>query len=738
MKLKKSLLTTVAAAILLAGCSSQPDIVIADFEGETYGDWVVEGNAFGKGPSKTNAAGQQPIENFKGSGFANSYNEQGDDARGTLTSPAFKIERDYINFLIGGGKSTDTYIELIVDGKSVVRSTSLYESERLQPLSWDVKAYKGKEAVIKIVDFQRGPWGHIIVDQIEQSNKPSTDIMVNYNIDLNIDKNYILVPIEEKAPELRVTISVDGVPTGSSFSFIRLAQTKVDYYVPIEVAEFKGKTVKLIFDQVKDSYVGLKDVKQSDTYDYKYDETFRPIYHFSPKYGWTNDPNGMFYKDGTYHLYYQHNPYGSMWGNMSWGHATTTDLTTWKHEPVALRPDSLGSIFSGSAVVDKNNTAGFGKDAVVAIYTSAGTTQTQSIAYSLDGGITFTKYEKNPVLKDPNYIDFRDPKVFWHEASKQWIMSLATTQVITFYASPNLKDWTKLSDFGNGIGDHGGVWECPDLFPLTYNGQTKWVLLVSINPGGPNGGSATQYFIGNFDGKSFQPDNLSYPLWVDYGRDDYAGVTWADAPNNRRIFIGWMSNWDYTNYAPTINFRNGMTIPRELTLGNNGKHIVLKSTPVQETNSLRGETTIANQTIAVDKTHAIESLLPTNNGAYEIEMTIKPQQATKVSFELKNAKGEKMIFNFDIASETLSVDRSNSGIVDFADNFASNNIKSPLVKKDTYKIRLLVDKASTEIFVNDGELVQTNTMFPAEPYNSLVFNTDAPISVENINVYKMK
>lgn len=728
-----------SAALILSACSqsNSKSIVIADFEGDTYGDWKVEGEAFGQGPSKKASLSQQPITGYKDSGFANSYNEQGDDARGTLTSPIFKIEKDYINFLIAGGKSVDTYIELVVDGKSVLRSTSLFESETLQPLSWDVRPYKSKDAIIKIVDLQRGTWGHIVIDQIEQNDTPSSDIIVNYTMNFKVDKKYILIPIEEKAPELRVSISVDGVPTSSAYNFIRFAQTKVDYYVPIDVEQYKGKNVEICLDQVKEEYLGLKEVNQSDEYDFNYNEKFRPTYHFSPKYGWTNDPNGMVYNNGTYHLFYQHNPYGSMWGNMTWGHATTKDLINWNHESVAIRPDSLGAIFSGSAVVDKNNTAGFGKNAIVAIYTSAGRTQSQSISYSLDGGRSFKSYNHNPVLTDPNYIDFRDPKVFWHAGSKQWIMSLATTQVITFYSSPNLKEWTKLSNFGEGIGDHGGVWECPDLFPLTINGQTKWVLLVSINPGGPNGGSATQYFIGDFDGKSFKADNLPYPLWIDYGRDNYAGVTWGDAPNNRRVFLGWMSNWDYTNYAPTLNFRNGMTIPRELTLGNNGKHTVLRSNPVKEADQLRKEANDLN-TISVDKTYSVESLLPSNEGAYEILMTIKPMNSLKVSFELSNSKNEKIVFNLDLASEILSVDRSKSGITNFAENFASNDIKSPLVKKNLYTVRLLVDKASTELFINNGDLVQTNTVFPNEPYNKLTFNVDRAVSIEGLKVYNIK
>lgn len=739
MKVNKKLIYAFGSALLFVSCTpKQNNIVISDFESGTYGDWKVEGDAFGKAPATKNALGQQEIVGFKGKYFVNSYSEEtGDNARGTLTSPVFKIEKDYINFLIAGGKSTDTYIELLIDGKSVARTSSLVESETLHALTWDVKQYKGKDALIRIVDWQRGPWGHIVVDQIEQSDKPASDMKIDFVETFKVDKKYLLIPIEEKAPELRVTLSVEGQSLGTTYNFIRFAQTKVDYYVPFEVEAFKGKNLSITFDQVKESYVGLKELKLSDSFDFEYAEKYRPIYHFSPKYGWTNDPNGMVYANGKYHLYYQHNPYGSMWGNMSWGHASTKDLINWEHHPVAIRPDSLGAIFSGSAVVDKNNTTGFGKDAIVALYTSSGTTQTQSLGYSHDGGITFTKHNGNPVLTDPAYIDFRDPKVFWHEGTKQWIMSLATTQVITFYSSPDLKEWTKLSDFGTGIGDHGGVWECPDLFPLTYNGKTKWVLIVSINPGGPNGGSASQYFIGDFDGKTFKADELPYPLWLDYGRDNYAGVTWADAPDNRRVFIGWMSNWDYTNQAPTVHFRNGMTIPREMSLGNNGKHMVLKSEPVKEVLALRKETkTIGN--FSVDKSYKIDELIPNNEGGYEIELTVTPNTSNDFALVLSNAKGEKLVFDFDLKAEQLKVDRSKSGLTDFSATFSTGDIVAPLVKKNTYKIRLLVDKASTEIFVNDGEVVQTNTMFPSEVYNTLEVTSDASLNVSNCTIYRLK
>ncbi|MCD8165261.1 MAG: GH32 C-terminal domain-containing protein [Bacteroides sp.] len=724
-------------SVWMTSCFSPSDIVIADFDGDNYGAWKIEGNAFGTAPAPGNLPGQQNVQGYTGKGLANSFHE-GENSIGTLTSPEFTIERDYINFLIGGGKNIDMYMELLVEGKSVVKSTSPIETETLAPFTWNVKEHIGRKAVIRIVDNRRGGWEYILIDRIVQSNKPETDILVDYKLTFQADQKYILIQIEENASETRVTVLIEGVQE-APHSDIRIAQTKIDYWVPLKIEKYKGKEVTLVLDQTRESYTGLSRIKTSDTFDFNYNEKFRPEFHFSPQYGWTNDPNDMVYHNGTYHLFYQHNPYGSMWGNMSWGHATTTDLKNWKHEPVGIVPDSIGTIFSGSVVIDQKNTAGFGKGAMVAIYTAHGQAQTQCLAYSTDGGITFTKYENNPVLTDPAYIDFRDPKVFWHQASNQWIMSLATTQVITFYGSPDLKSWTRLSDFGTGIGNHNGVWECPDLFPLTYNGQTKWVLLVSINPGGPNGGSATQYFIGNFDGKEFKADPLPYPLWIDYGRDNYAGVTWDSAPDNRRIFIGWMSNWDYTNQVPTLNFRNGMTVPRELTLASNGNHIVLASNPVKEIDDFRS-TSHEFGSFEVTRTYRIKNILENNRAAYEIEMTLRPTAHTgSFSFTLENQKSEQVVFLFDLAGGTLTVDRDQSGLKAFNEKFATGSIEAPLTKKEAYIIRLLVDRSSTELFVNNGEVVQTNCVFPDIPYHSLVFDVqDGTLNVENMIVHEIK
>lgn len=727
----------IIISLVISSCSSKPDIVIADFEGSTYGAWMLEGTAFGKGPARKNHLGQLPIGGYKGYGFINSYNKEGGDARGVLTSPKFKIERDYINFLIGGGNNKDAYIELVVDGKTMIRSISVYETNQLYPMSWNVEKYKGKDAQIRIVDYQRGLNGYILIDHIIQSNTPSTNVLYNYSLNFIIDKKYLLIPIEEDAPEVKVTVNVDGKIKSSTSSYIRLANSMIDYYIALDLSSVQGENLTLTFDQINRDYVALKDIHQSNTYDFKFNENFRPLYHFSSLYGWLGNPNGLLYDNGIYHLFYQHNAYGSMWGNLSWGHATSTDLLHWKHEPTAIKPDSLGEIFSGTAIIDKHNTSGFGTDAIVAVYTSDGVSQTQSISYSINNGKSFTKYAYNPVLTDPHYDDFRDPCVFWYEPSKSWIMAVATSNTITFYESPNLKEWNKKGKFRSETSDNNNLWEAPCLFQLSYNGQTKWVLLVSTNPGAPNGGSGTQYFIGNFDGEKFIADDLPYPLWLDYGKDNYAGTIWNNAPFDRKIFIGWMSNWDYSNYVPTLNFKNALTIPRELSLSNNGKHLILKNYPIKEVDNLR-DSLVSFQNRTVQLIDSIPQILDKNNGAYELLFTIEPTNSKLFSFILGNSAGEFVKVNFDLINQRLFVDRSESGIIDFVSNFSSIPITAPLLPHSAYQVRLLVDKASIELFINEGEVVQTNTIFPSVPYNKLYFKTDSSIKLKDIKAYSLK
>jgi fructan beta-fructosidase len=473
-------------------------------------------------------------------------------------------------------------------------------------------------------------------------------------------------------------------------------------------------------------------------------EPFRPAYHFTPQKNWCNDPNGMVWYAGEYHLFYQYNPQGTKWGNMSWGHAVSIDLVTWKHLPVALFPDNLGDIFSGSAVVDENNTAGFqtgDEKTLLAFYTynkdSVG--QSQALAYSVDKGRNWTKYAQNPVITvQSGKPDFRDPKVFWYAPESKWIMALAVGQVIEFYSSKNAKDWIFESEFGAGYGCHDAVWECPDLFYIPPVGETKgaWVLLVNNSRNGENSGSATQYFIGNFDGENFvceQPAENAPALWLDYGKDHYAMVTWANAPDNRKIGIAWMSNWEYANDTPTEKFRGAMSVPRELTLVNeNGKYL-LTNFPVKEVEKLRGEASNFSD-IKMAESRAIKNLPA--SGVYEILLDFEKQNAQKFGFILKNSKDEKVTLSFDFEQNRFTIDRTKSGIVGFHERFAAVTV-APLAVKNAYRLRVLVDKCSVEAFLNGGEVAMTNLVFPNELYNEIEFLGDA-VKINNLKIIKVQ
>jgi len=471
----------------------------------------------------------------------------------------------------------------------------------------------------------------------------------------------------------------------------------VDYFVPLEIKQAQLLDITFQGDRrttgaVKD-FACWKEMKYSDTFDTTNREKFRPAYHHTPLYGWMNDPNGMFYKDGVWHLYYQYNPYGSQWENMTWGHSTSKDLIHWEAQPLAIEADWLGAIFSGSAVVDKENTAGFGRNAVVAMYTSAGAAQTQSIAYSADGGQTFTKYAGNPVITY-NAPDFRDPKVFWFEG--RWIVVLAVGQEVQFYSSTNLKDWKYESSFGREYGNHDGVWECPDLFKVKSEGvnSEKWVLLLNINPGGPFGGSATQYFVGTFDGRTFAcEDNPSETKWMDYGKDHYATVTFHGAPDGRIVALPWMSNWQYANQVPTQQFRSANGLPRDLGLTTVGGETYLTSTPSKEVSALRGKK-------VKQPTETCEILVDVKGSA---------------NITLSNAKGEQVIMNYDAQKQTFSMDRMKSGDVSFSEAFPC--VTTAPTYGSIHQLRLFIDRCSIEAFDSEGKMAMTNLVFPSEPYN---------------------
>ena len=475
-----------------------------------------------------------------------------------------------------------------------------------------------------------------------------------------------------------------------------------------------------------------------------YHENHRPQIHFSPKAHWMNDPNGMVYFKDTYHLFFQYYPDSTVWGPMHWGHATSKDLVHWEEQPIALYPDSLGYIFSGSAVADINNTSGFGQNGkvpLVAIFThhdpageKAGTStyQNQSIAYSLDEGKTWTKYANNPVIKNPGIKDFRDPKVSWYEAGKKWIMTLATLDRITFYSSPDLKNWTKESEFGKEVGAHGGVWECPDLFALDFNGQQVWVLLVSINPGGPNGGSATQYFTGQFDGKTFTPYQTD-TRWIDYGPDDYAGVTWSNT-GSRKIFLGWMSNWQYANLVPTELWRSAMTIPRELAIEKLGDKFMVTSQPVKELNSITAPANTAENFSATD--YDLTEKMGKLTGPVSIHLTA--DKIETFSFTLSNELGEEVIAGYDKASNNYFIDRTKPGKADFEKGFATRHIAPRLSGQSNVDLTLVLDNASVELFADKGLSVMTGIFFPNASFTTIRLQSPADFMVKSLAYSKMK
>lgn len=472
------------------------------------------------------------------------------------------------------------------------------------------------------------------------------------------------------------------------------------------------------------------------------DQIFRPRIHFSPAAHWINDPNGMVYVNGVYHLYFQYHPYSSVWGPMYWGHATGKDLINWKEEPIALYPDSLGYIFSGSAVLDVTNTSGFGKNGkapLVAIFTNHNSKtekeridfQTQSIAYSNDNGFTWTKYSGNPVIQNPGIADFRDPKVMWHAATQKWIMTLATKDCVTFYSSDDLKNWSKESTFGKDAGAHGGVWECPDLIEMELNGQKKWVLLVSINPGAPNGGSATQYFVGSFDGHRFTSTQTD-TRWIDYGPDNYAGVTWSNT-GKQKLFMGWMSNWNYAQQLPTTSWRNAMTVARELRLVQSGSELYVASQPVNALKKYEVKQ-YALADLKVDK--QADVIAKSGILHFPARLTLKATAAESFVLRFYNkSTGEELRVGYDLQLNQYFIDRSRSGIVNFHQGFAAKHTAPRISKNKQLSMDLLFDVSSVELFADDGLSVMTSLFYPTEPYTHVELLSPGKINIAALNYF---
>ncbi|MDO4588053.1 MAG: glycoside hydrolase family 32 protein [Planctomycetia bacterium] len=709
--MKKLFALFVLILLFAQTAKATDDIIFADFEGKDYGAWKTEGTAFGPGPSHGTFEGQMNVSGFQGKGLVNSFYGN-DGSKGKLISPDFKIERNFISFLIGGGGHRGTRIDLIVDGKAERTASGPNKvpggSEELAWTDWDVSDFIGKTATIEIIDEESGFWGHINIDQIIFGNVKKAPGMKSREI--VVEKRFFHLPIKTNAPKTWMTLNVEGKPVREFIIELADNEEDADFHALLQVGEWKGKTVKLIAERVSDDCNGLEYIVQSDEMpdmETAYQEKYRPQFHFAPRRGWTNDPNGLMFYKGEYHLFYQHNPFGVTWNNMTWGHAVSPDLLHWNELPDAIEPDELGTIFSGSGVVDHQNTMGVQKGdekTICGIYTYNGPSMryghpaSQGLAYSTDAGRTWTKYEKNPII--PHIIGGnRDPKVFWFEPSKCWMMALyMDAEDYAIFSSNNLKDWEKVTDIKNL-----GCSECPDMFELAVDGdQTnkKWVFW------GGNG----KYLIGTFDGKTFVKE--SEPLNMKWGGNDYAAQSYSDTPG-RRIQFSWMAGGNY----PNMPFNQQFSVPRELTLRSTKDGIRLCTNPVVELELLRGDT-MKKSNIKLNKTKKVSIF---DDELLDIALTIKVGDADQIEMSIR---GQKIVL---LPKEKAML---------------SGDVQAPMaVENGQVELRIVLDRMSIELFANQG-LSQIARCFVPEDgktFDSIEFNVIGDnASIENYQVWKMK
>lgn len=682
-EMKSAHLHGIIAAIFVSlgnhnAFAQSQDLVLADFEGSDYGAWKVSGTAFGSGPAHGTLPGQMQVEGFEGHGLVNSFNG-GDDAKGRLVSPLFKIERKYLHFLVGGGGfEGKTCLNLLQNGKAVRTATGPNTdsggSERLQPGQWDVSEFAGQEMTIEIVDDATGGWGHINVDQIVQSDSRLNVPVVNRDVtrEIRVTERYLNFPVKTGGPKRKLSLMVDG-KTERDFD-IELADADPDWWAFIDASTLQGKTIKIKADKLPDNSRGLGAIDQTSEIkngSELYHEPLRQQFHFSSRHGWLNDPNGLVFYEGEYHLFYQHNPYGWNWGNMHWGHAISKDLVHWAELPEALYPDRLGTMFSGSAVVDWNNTAGFqtGKEpALVAMYTAAGHPFTQCLAFSNDRGRTWVKYEQNPVL---GHIaaENRDPKVVWYAPEKKWVMSLyLDNNDFALFSSPDLKHWQKLSDF-----TLQGDAECPNFFEIPLNGDAgkkRWIFF------GANG----VYVVGEFDGQKFTPQTK--PQRLHNGNAWYASQVYSDVPESdgRCILVPW-GRLPSGEIMRGMSFNQMMGLPVELTLRDGPGGPWIKANPVRELASLRERThTIEPQTLGENG----NPLADVQGELLEIEAELDLGSAQDITFDLRG-----MPLNYNVNDRKLTCQ-------------GHNEMLTP--KAGKIGLHIFIDRRSVDIFSSEGRV----------------------------------
>jgi sucrose-6-phosphate hydrolase SacC (GH32 family) len=655
------------------------DILLADFEGKDYGAWKTTGTAFGSGPARGTLPGQMPVEGFKGRGLVNTF-LGGDASTGTLTSPEFKLERRYISFLIGGGKDPQKLaLNLLVDGRVVRTATGPNDrpggSEALDPDFWDVGEFAGRTAVIQIVDAATGPWGHINVDHIVLTDRKPPAVLVDAKREFKVQARYLNLPVKTGARKRTVTLLADGKPVVRND--IALADGRPDWWAPMDVSTWRGNTVTLVVDRLPEDTAALTSVEPGDAIkgaDDLYRERLRGQLRFSSRRGWCNDPNGPVYFGGEYHLFFQHNPYGWDWGNMHWGHAVSKDLLHWEELGDVLWPDGLGPMFSGSAVVDRDNTSGFGtpgRPPLVLIYTAAGNPAVQCLAYSTDGR-TFTKYANNPVVRQVTRGN-RDPKVFWHGPTRKWVMALyverSRRHTVHLLTSPDLKVWTPAGVVEGGTaGKDGYLFECPDLFELPVDGDPKtrkWVLL----------GANSEYAVGTFDGTAFSPEHSRLPGHRGVGF--YAPQTFADIPtgDGRRVQIGW-----FQTPTPGMPFNQSMTVPHELRLLTTADGPRLARAPVKELEALRAKAHETGPlTLAAGAANPLAGLAAE---LLEVRAEFEPGSAGEVTFAVRGA--------------TVAYDARRQELV-------VNGRRAPAPLRDgKQRLTVLVDRTGLEVFAADG------------------------------------
>ena len=695
--------------------AERPDIVFADFEGETYGEWKVEGAAFGSGPARGTLKGQMPVEGFLGKGLVNSFNG-GDGPTGKLTSPEFTIDRAFITFLIGGGDDDEkTCMKLFVSGKAVRSATGPNKqaggSEMLGPASWDVREFSGKTARIEIIDQASGGWGHINVDHILLTDKKPIETLKDVKRELLVEKRLLHLPVKNGAAKRNVVVLVEG-KVERAFD-IELADAEPDWWAFLDVSGWRGKTITVHVDKLREDSRALAAIEQSDSLKSAselYREPLRPQFHFSARRGWLNDPNGLVHFQGEWHLFFQHNPYGWGWGNMHWGQAVSRDLLSWDERGEALYPDELGTMFSGSAVVDWKNTSGFGngkEPPIVLMYTAAGGAGPQSqgkgfsqgLAFSNDRGRTWTKFTGNPVLPQITGGN-RDPKVVWHEPTRRWVMALYVERdkkhTIEFFSSPNLKEWTLLSAIE-------GLFECPDFFELPVDGDTKnkkWVLT----------GASSEYMIGSFDGKTFTPESPKLP--GHRGRGFYAAQTYSDVPDGRRIQIGWMQA-----PSPGMSFNQCMSLPLELSLKGTADGPRLAFQPVKETEQLRTKQHIAKA----------KSLKPGDANP------LADVKAELLELRVEFAPSPKTLTTFTVRGITVTYDFERQDLI-----VNGHRTFAPLID-GRHRIAIFVDQTTIEVFANEG---LTYIPVPAIPkpdqLGVSVSVTGGDATFESLSVYELK